>query len=226
MGFDRIRIKENGKLHYQNNKWQNVLVILINVLIAGGVQVIVRVSSEEAFLMMFMSLVSIAVTILLTNIVAMGSATWFHRSIKTEGLKMEEMFWPFKEDYGGNVLMMFLIWLYTALWSMLFVIPGIVKGYSYSLAMYIKSENPNIPASKAIELSTRMTNGHKMDLFVLDMSFIGWFLLSGITFNILGILYVLPYYQAAKAFAYEEIKEEALANQTVSEAELYGYSNV
>ncbi len=226
MGFDRIRIKENAKTHYQNNKWQNVLVILINVLIAGGVQVIVRVSSEEAFLMMFMSLVSIAVTILLTNIVAMGSATWFHRSIKTEGLKMEEMFWPFKEDYGGNVLMMFLIWLYTALWSMLFVIPGIVKGYSYSLAMYIKSENPQISASQAIELSKKMTNGRKMDLFVLDLSYIGWFLLSGITFNILGILYVLPYYQAAKAFAYEEIKEEALANQTVSEAELYGYSNV
>ena len=226
MGFDRIRIKENGKLHYQNNKWQNVLVILINVLIAGGVQVIVRVSSKEAFLMMFMSLVSIAVTILLTNIVAMGSATWFHRSIKTEGLKMEEMFWTFKEDYGGNVLMMFLISLYTALWSMLFVVPGIVKGYSYSLATYIKSENPQISASQAIELSKKMTNGRKMDLFVLDLSYIGWFLLSGITFNILGILYVLPYYQAAKAFAYEEIKEEALANQTVSEAELYGYSNV
>ncbi len=226
MGFDRIRIKENAKTHYQNNKWQNVLVILINVLIAGGVQVIVRVSSEEAFLMMFMSLVSIAVAILLTNIVAMGSATWFHRSIKTEGLKMEEMFWTFKEDYGGNVLMMFLISLYTALWSMLFVIPGIVKGYSYSLAMYIKSENPQISASQAIELSKKMTNGRKMDLFVLDLSYIGWFLLSGITFNILGILYVLPYYQAAKAFAYEEIKEEALANQTVSEAELYGYSNV
>ena len=226
MGFDRIRIKENAKTHYQNNKWQNVLVILINVLIAGGVQVIVRVSNQEAFLMMFMSLVSIAVTILLTNIVAMGSATWFHRSIKTEGLKMEEMFWTFKEDYGGNVLMMFLISLYTALWSMLFVIPGIVKGYSYSLAMYIKSENPQISASQAIELSKKMTNGRKMDLFVLDLSYIGWFLLSGITFNILGILYVLPYYQAAKAFAYEEIKEEALANQIVSEAELYGYANL
>ncbi len=226
MGFDRIRIKENAKTHYQNNKWQNVLVILINVLIAGGVQVIVRVSSEEAFLMMFMSLVSIAVTILLTNIVAMGSATWFHRSIKTEGLKMEEMFWTFKEDYGGNVLMMFLISLYTALWSMLFVVPGIVKGYSYSLAMYIKSENPQISASQAIELSKKMTNGRKMDLFVLDLSYIGWFLLSGITFNILGILYVLPYYQAAKAFAYEEIKEEALSKQVVTESELYGYANV
>ena len=122
--------------------------------------------------------------------------------------------------------MMFLISLYTALWSMLFVVPGIVKGYSYSLAIYIKSENPNIPASTAIELSKRMTNGHKMDLFVLDMSFIGWGILSAFTLNILGILYVMPYQYASKAFAYEEIKEEALANQIVSEAELYGYANL
>lgn len=226
MGFDRIRIKENGKLHYQNNKWQNVLVILINTLIVGGVQVVVNLSGDDWVLAMFMSLVSIAVSLLVVNIITMGTMTWFHRAIKTEGLKMEEMFWPFKEDYGGNVLMMFLISLYTALWSMLFVVPGIVKGYSYSLAMYIKSENPNIPASKAIELSTRMTNGHKMDLFVLDMSFIGWAILSAFTLNILGILYVIPYQYAAKAFAYEEIKEEALANQIVSEAELYGYANI
>lgn len=226
MGFDRIRIKENGKLHYQNNKWQNVLVILINTLIVGGVQVVVRLSGDDWVLAMFMSLVSIAVSLLVVNIITMGTMTWFHRSIKTEGLKMEEMFWTFKEDYGGNVLMMFLISLYTALWSMLFVVPGIVKGYSYSLAMYIKSENPNIPASKAIELSTRMTNGHKMDLFVLDMSFIGWGILSAFTLNILGILYVMPYQYASKAFAYEEIKEEALANQIVSEAELYGYANL
>lgn len=226
MGFDRIRIKENGKLHYQNNKWQNVLVILINTLIVGGVQVVVNLSGDDWVLAMFMSLVSIAVSLLVVNVISMGTMTWFHRSIKTEGLKMEEMFWTFKEDYGGNVLMMFLISLYTALWSMLFVIPGIVKGYSYSLAIYIKSENPNIPASTAIELSKRMTNGHKMDLFVLDMSFIGWGILSAFTLNILGILYVIPYQYASKAFAYEEIKEEALANQIVSEAELYGYANL
>lgn len=226
MGFDRIRIKENGKLHYQNNKWQNVLVILINTLIVGGVQVVVRLSGDDWVLAMFMSIVSIALALLVVNVISMGTMTWFHRSIKTEGLKMEEMFWTFKEDYGGNVLMMFLISLYTALWSMLFVVPGIVKGYSYSLAMYIKSENPNIPASKAIELSTRMTNGHKMDLFVLDMSFIGWWILSAFTLHILGILYVMPYQYASKAFAYEEIKEEALANQIVSEAELYGYANL
>lgn len=226
MGFDRIRIKQNAKTHYQNNKWQNVLVMLINVLVAGGVQVIVRVSGKNWFVALFMSLVSIAASILLVNIIAMGSATWFHRSIKTEGLKMEEMFWTFKEDYGGNVLLMFLITLYTFLWSLLFVVPGVVKGYSYSLAIYIKSENPQISASQAIELSQKMTNGRKMDLFVLDLSYIGWFILSSITFNILGILYVMPYYQAAKAFAYEEIKEEAISKQVVTESELYGYANL
>lgn len=226
MGFDRIRIKDNAKLHYQNNKWQNVLVVFINIIIIAGVQAVIGLSSSFQFIFLLMSFVNIAAILLVENIISMGAVTWFHRAIKTDGLKMEEMFWTFKVDYGGNMVLMFLIALYTYLWSLLFVIPGIVKGYAYSLAVYIKSENPNISASKAIDLSKRMTDGHKMDLFVLDLSYIGWFFLSACTLNILGILYVFPYYHAAKAFAYEEIKEDALAMQKVSEAELYGYANV
>ena len=223
MGFDRIRIKENGKTHYQNNKWQNVLVVLISMLIGGGVSVVFQFTGEIPLAGIFMGLVSIAVILLFTSIISMGTTTWFHRSIKTEGLKMEEMFWAFKEDYGGNVLLMFLIGLYTFLWSLLLFVPGIVKGYAYSLAPYIKSENPNIKPDKAIDLSKKMTNGRKMDLFVLDLSYIGWFILSGLTLNILGVLYVIPYYNAAKAFAYEEIKEEALSKMVVTEEEIYGY---
>ncbi|MGN0599743.1 MAG: DUF975 family protein [Oscillospiraceae bacterium] len=223
MGFDRIRIKENAKTHYQNNKWQNVLVVLISMLIGGGVSVVFQFTGKIPLVGIFMGLVSIAVSLLFTSIISMGTTTWFHRSIKTEGLKMEEMFWAFKEDYGGNVLLVFLIGLYTFLWSLLFFVPGIVKGYSYSLALYIKSENPNIKPDKAIDLSKKMTNGRKMDLFVLDLSYIGWFILSALTFNILGVLYVIPYYNAAKAFAYEEIKEEALSKMVVTEEEIYGY---
>ncbi|MGN1305991.1 MAG: DUF975 family protein [Oscillospiraceae bacterium] len=223
MGFDRIRIKENAKTHYQNNKWQNVLVVLISMLIGGGVSVVFQFTGKIPLVGIFMGLVSIAVSLLFTSIISMGTTTWFHRSIKTEGLKMEEMFWTFKEDYGGNVLLVFLIGLYTFLWSLLLFVPGIVKGYSYSLALYIKSENPNIKPDKAIDLSKKMTNGRKMDLFVLDLSYIGWFILSALTFNILGVLYVIPYYNAAKAFAYEEIKEEALSKMVVTEEEIYGY---
>ena len=214
MGFDRIRIKENAKRHYEVNKWQNVLVVLITMLIGGG----------AGALSSFIPVVGpTAVSLLVVSVVSLGCTTWFHRAIKTDGLKMEEMFWSFKKDYGGNILLVFLIGLFTTLWSLLLFVPGIVKAYSYSLAFYIKSENPDIKPNQAIELSKKMTDGRKMDLFVLDLSFIGWFMLSSLTFNILGILYVIPYYNAAKAFAYEEIKEEALSKQVVSESELYGY---
>lgn len=202
-----------------------MLVVLVTMLVSGGVQVVFQFTGKIPVLGIIMSLASIAVGLLVTNIISMGSSTWFHRSIKSDGLKMEEMFWTFKEDYGGNVLLMFLIGLYTMLWSMLLVIPGIIKAYSYSLAPYIKSENPGIKPAQAIDMSKKMTEGRKMDLFVLDLSYIGWFILSGLTFNILGVLYVIPYYNAAKAFAYEEIKEEALAKQVVSESDFGGYAN-
>lgn len=222
MGFDRIRIKENAKKHYELNKWQNVLVCLVAGLISGGIQFVVNITGA-AGIILGLGLIGLAAGLLVVNVISMGGATWFHRSIKQEGLRMEEMFWTFREDYGGNVLMMFLIGLYTVLWSLLFVIPGIIKAYSYSLAPYIKSENPSISASKAIELSKVMTNGHKMDLFVLGLSFIGWQLLNGLTFGILGIIYVNPYFNAAQAFAYEEIKEDAIASGRISESDLYGY---
>ncbi len=223
MGFDRIRIKENAKRHYEINKWQNVLVALVVTLISGGVQIVLRITEASAFLVLFASLISLALTICVVNIVSMGANTWYHRAIKTDGMKWDEMFYTFKEDYTGNLLMMFLITLYSCLWSLLFVIPGIVKAYSYSLAMYIKSENMGMSASNAIDMSKKITEGHKMDLFVLDLSFFGWFILSALTLDILGVIYVQPYYLAAKAFAYEEIKEDALARNVITEAEIYGY---
>ena len=219
MGLDRIRIKENAKRHYENNKWQNVLVVLVTMLIGSGIGAVAN------FIPILGPILTIAASLFVVSVISMGSRTWFHRAIKTDGLKMEEMFWTFREDYVGNIGLVLLIGVYTFLWTLLFYIPGIVKSYSYSLALYTKSENPNIKAEQAIDLSKRMTNGHKMDLFVLDLSFIGWFILSGITFNILGVIYVIPYYNAAKAFAYEEIKEDALSKQIVTEAELYGYMN-
>ena len=84
--------------------------------------------------------------------------------------------------------------MYIFLWSLLFVIPGIVKSYSYSMVDFIKAENPSLPANKAIEMSKIMTDGYICNLFKLYLSFIGWNLLSVLTFGILSILFVNPYY--------------------------------
>lgn len=99
-----------------------------------------------------------------------------------------------------------LITFFTFLWSCLFVIPGIIKSYSYALAYYILADNPELTAREALNQSKEMMNGHKMELFVLHLSFIGWGFLVGFTFGIAGI-YVLPYMNATVANFYKSLKE-------------------
>ena len=116
--------------------------------------------------------------------------------------------------YFGKALWLSIITgFFTMLWSYLFCIPGIIKGYSYSLAPYILAENPTMTARQALNESKRITNGAKKDLFVMDLSFIGWMLLGSITCGI-ALIYVFPYMQAAKANAYLAIKANNSAVDT------------
>lgn len=104
----------------------------------------------------------------------------------------------------------FLTGLFTALWSLLLVIPGIVKAISYSQAMYIVAEDPEISALEAINRSKAMMDGHKMDYFVLQLSFIGWNILASFTCGLLYI-WLLPYMQATLTNFYNSIKPVAEA---------------
>ncbi len=116
-------------------------------------------------------------------------------------------------DYLSAFKTYFLVVLYTFLWSLLFIVPGIIKAISYSQAMYIIAENPEIGAREAIRRSEKMMNGHKMEYFVLSLSFIGWAILAPFT---LGILYIwlIPYMTASCANFYNNIKP---AEETVAE---------
>lgn len=112
--------------------------------------------------------------------------------------------------------------LLIALWSMLFVIPGIVMGIAYSMVPYILHDCPNVKAMDAVKISRKMTRGYKVDLFVAMLSFLGWELLSALTMGILDVLFVGPYRELTFGGIYEELKNEALANGTVTRQELYG----
>ncbi len=105
-----------------------------------------------------------------------------------------------------------MLWkmLFEILWALLFIIPGIIKSIAYSFTPYILAENPNVGYREAIKISMVLTDGRKGELFLLSLSFIGWFLLGAITFGI-GYIYVIPYYQTAMAEAYEHIKAETIA---------------
>lgn len=106
--------------------------------------------------------------------------------------------------FGGYLWMS----LFTILWSMLFVIPGIVKSYSYAMTPYILADQPEVEAKEALKLSMRMMKGHKWQLFVFELSFIGWLLLEIITFGLVNIFYSGPYRTCALAGFYEELKKQ------------------
>jgi uncharacterized membrane protein len=109
-----------------------------------------------------------------------------------------------KGDVGSHVILGLLINVFIALWSLLFVIPGIVKSYSYAMAYYIKIDHPEYTPTQAIDESRRIMNGNKMKLFMLDLSFIGWMIVGSLCFGI-GTLWVTAYMRAAHAEFYRDI---------------------
>lgn len=112
------------------------------------------------------------------------------------------------DDFWSAFKAFLLVGIYTFLWSLLFIIPGIIKSFSYSQTMYIVAENPGIGAKEAINRSKKMMEGHKFDLFVLALSFIGWYILAGFTFGILCI-WLIPYVNATLINFYNSIKPVA-----------------
>ena len=118
--------------------------------------------------------------------------------------KLETSFSGFN-DFGANLLIGLMSGLFVFLWSLLLIVPGIIKAYAYSMAFYIKNDNPTYDWKQCLDESQRMMTGNKGKLFLLDLSFIGWILLGALCCGI-GTLWVSPYIESARANFYEDIK--------------------
>ena len=115
------------------------------------------------------------------------------------------------QDYSRIFVTKLLQGIYTALWSLLLVVPGVIKYYSYAMTDYILKEEPEMKNNAAIEKSMAMMENNKMKLFLLDLSFIGWALLAIVTFGI-GFLFLQPYMQVSRAAFYEDLKAQQGGN--------------
>lgn len=124
--------------------------------------------------------------------------------------------------YVSNVITIFFRDLYTLLWALCLIVPGIVKSYEYKMIPYILAENPEISRERVFEISKAMMDGQKLDAFILDWSFIGWDMLRILTLGIVGILYVNPYEKATWAEFYKVMRENALESGIVTREELPG----
>lgn len=173
----------------EQNKWGTIILIyLIYALIIGALA--------------FTAIGSI----LVAGPLALGLAVCLLGISRKEDVKLERLFSGFN-NFVPALLMNILMYVFIFLWSLLLVIPGLIKTYSYAMSNFILADNPSMSANDAITASRKMMDGNKWRLFCLDFSFIGWYLLCGLTFGLLTF-FVEPYHQAARAEFYESIRGE------------------
>lgn len=132
----------------------------------------------------------------------------FLKNVQEEKTNLGNLFDGYK-DFTRVFLTGLLVTIYTLLWTLLLIVPGIIKTYSYSMTFFIMKDDPEVGYDEAIVRSMKMMEGRKMDLFMLDLSMIGWLILSLCTLGI-GLLFLLPYNETAHAHFYEQLKEDAL----------------
>ena len=141
--------------------------------------------------------------LIIGGVIQLGYAQYLLKQHNRASFDLQDLFSQF-DRFGQGFLQSFLRGLYVFLWSLLFVIPGIVKGYAYAMTPFIMAENPDMTANEAITASRELMDGHKGELFILDLTFIGWDLLAALSLN-LGHLALNPYKNAAYAAFYKDL---------------------
>lgn len=179
--------------------------ISINI---DGEDVIVGLIAIVIVLIVFFFILAVFIVadIFLINPFDVGGKRFMRKSVE-DVAQVKEVAFAYDHSYKNVVKVMFYRDLYVFLWTLLFVIPGIVKMYQYLMVPYILSETPDMDYREALDKSRDMMNGHKWKAFVLGLSFILWDLLGLLTLGMVEIFYVNPYRNLTFAALYEELKE-------------------
>lgn len=147
------------------------------------------------------------ISVLVFNALEVGGCKFFIENA-FEKAPISRLLFGFQNGFYKKITVtMFLRNLYTFLWSLLFIAPGIVKSYEYRMVSYLLADCPELSTKEAFELSKKLMNGQKWEAFVLDLSFIGWNLLNGFTFGLLGAFFVNPYRFATNAELFLTLKQ-------------------
>lgn len=222
---ENSEIRASSRSVLAGNWGMAVVVILVFGLITGiGGSSSSSASGDQGWfsgviigLVALGSLLGIAYSILVANVIEYGTSVTFLRLVRERKIVFEIMFSGFK-DYGRVVATMFFRNLFILLWALLLIIPGIIKSYSYSMVEYLIADNPNLDALGAITKSKEMMNGWKGKLFLLDLSLIGWWFLCLFTCGI-GFLWLGAYFKTNRANFYQELSgsDEKVAEEEPSE---------
>ncbi|MCR5626241.1 MAG: DUF975 family protein [Lachnospiraceae bacterium] len=220
MSWTRAELKNLAKNDISNNMGNCIVVILMYSAIASFLSGIG--STLAAF---GGTLVSAAISIFALSPLSVGVALFFLKNFYPEKGNIESVFDIFKgKSYLNVVAVQLLTGLFIFLWSLLFIVPGIIKSYEYRMVRYILVDDPSVDYKTAMARSKEMMMGHKGAAFMLDLSFLGWMILSGFTCGILYVVYVGPYMEQTNARLYRRLSgTENIIDTTARE--MYGNTN-
>ena len=193
---------KNRALKSLEGKWvEGIVATLIVFLITGGVSTIVTIPMDEYTGAGFQGLWS-----LLCVPLGWGLTVFFLNLVRGLDISYERLFDGYK-DFVRVFLALLLVGICEVVGFVLLIVPGIIAILMFSQTAFILKDDPQISAVEAMKRSKQMMDGHKMELFVIQLSFIGWFILAMLTCGI-GLLFLYPYIYATMAHYYEDLKAE------------------
>ena len=198
----RSEIKQQAKKNFATQYWISVGAFVLYAMI-------VSFASEM-----------IVGTIFLVPPMIVGYYSFTLKVYRGEQGDIGDMFSVGFSNYWRNVGGILWMQLFTFLWTLLFIVPGIIKALAYFMTPYLLADTKEVAPTQALKLSMRMTKGHKGKIFVMCLSFIGWAILTVLTFGILAIFWTGPYMETSFAGMYSELKQNALDNGVVTAEEL------
>ena len=244
--WTRKDLKQNAKAVLKKNYWMPFAVSLVYALLSGssggssgGASSSVGSSlgsgssefqTESAILiigivlvvMLIAFVIAYAFSFFVSGPIAVGKNRYYMENREVTA-SFGQLFYGFTHHYLNNAAAMFTTQLFVGLWTLLFIIPGVIKQLAWSQVPYILAENPGMTGKRAREISERMTDGKKWEIFVLELSFIGWILLGALACGV-GTFFVMPYVDATYAELYAKLRQNALESGYVSAEELPGFA--
>lgn len=197
---------------------------LIDILSAINNDIHSTSSTVIVLIMLCIMFITILLKAFIVNPIIVGKNNFF-MGIRENERKIGDILFLFdKNKFIRPTLTMIFVNIFIFLWSLLLIIPGIIKSYEYKMVPYILSENPDIDRKRVFELSKNMMHGQKGNTFILDLSFIGWKILSSLTFGILGVFYVNPYIESTYAELYSVLRENSIKSGYTDNSELPGFN--
>ena len=228
--MDRKLLKQNAKQNFKKDWFKSAVVTII--MFGAGVissvfsvtQTKSNIAGEQVVTTTSSTFLPVILSILVFSVLTVGGYRYFQKTRKNVHTDIGEVAGNFKDgNYKNVVIITFLKGLKIFLWSLLLFVPGIIKTYEYYLVENILAVRPDIDKDEAFRLSKLLMNGYKMDAFVLNLSFIGWYILSLFTLGILAIVYVNPYMVATNVEFYAYVRAQALQKGLITPMDLPDY---